>query len=177
MDPFFAAAVCRATTIRVERQWKDCTCLLPAIESARYYGWKMAALSYPLLCVLLQYAERLPIGFSKHILENVQASTVEAFYQRWHRPEDAAVIMAGDVDAAVCVLLQYAERLPIGLKEIVENVPASTVKAFYQRWYRPENMAVIVAGDFDPATVENLLKSAMSTCHWPSDIPATPVPT
>lgn len=106
-----------------------------------------------------------------------KASTVKGFYQQWYRPENMAVIMAGRIDHAVCVLLQYAERLPIGLKDIVENVPASTVKAFYQRWYRPENMAVIVAGDFDPVTVEKLLKSAMSTCHWPSDTPATPVPT
>ena len=105
-----------------------------------------------------------------------KASTVKGFYQQWYRPENMAVIMAGRIDHAVCVLLQYAERLPIGLKDIVENVPASTVKAFYQRWYRPENMAVIVAGDFDPASVEKLLKSAMSTCQWPSDTPATPVP-
>lgn len=74
-----------------------------------------------------------------------------------------------------CVYMQYAERLPIGLKEIVETVPASTVHAFYRRWYRPENMAVIIAGDFDPATVQQLLEAAMSTCHWP-DVSPTPVP-
>ena len=74
------------------------------------------------------------------------------------------------------MLLQYAERLPIGLKEIIETVPASTVAAFYRRWYRPENMAVVVAGDFDPAAVEERLKAALATCHWPSDTPTVPVP-
>ena len=44
--------------------------------------------------------------------------------------------------------VQYAERLPIGKESVIRNVPASTVKAFYQRWYRPEHMAVVVVGDF-----------------------------
>lgn len=39
--------------------------------------------------------------------------------------------------------MQYADRLPIGLESIIRNVPAETVKAFYDRWYRPENMAVV----------------------------------
>ncbi|CAL5222596.1 g4987 [Coccomyxa viridis] len=71
---------------------------------------------------------------------------------------------------------KYAERLPIGLKEIVETVPASTVHAFYRRWYRPENMAVIIAGDFDPAAVKQLIEAAMSNCHWPSVASPTPIP-
>ena len=74
------------------------------------------------------------------------------------------------------MLLQYAERLPIGLKEIIERVPATTVRAFYERWYRPENMAVVIAGDFDPPAVEKLLKSALSSCSWHGSAPPVPVP-
>ena len=74
------------------------------------------------------------------------------------------------------MLLQYAERLPIGLKDVIEGVPATTVRAFYERWYRPENMAVVIAGDFDPPAVEKLLKSALSSCSWRSSAPAAPVP-
>lgn len=55
-------------------------------------------------------------------------------------------------------------------------MPASTIKAFYKRWYRPENMAVVIAGDFDPAAVEKLLKAAMSACRWKSEGSSTPVP-
>ncbi len=39
--------------------------------------------------------------------------------------------------------MQYAERLPIGLESVIRNVPAETVKAFYDRFYRPENMALV----------------------------------
>jgi len=30
-------------------------------------------------------------------------------------------------------------------------VPAAVVRRFYEKWYRPERMAVIVVGDFDDA--------------------------
>lgn len=46
---------------------------------------------------------------------------------------------------------RYADRLPIGLESTVKAVPAATVRAFYEKWYTPDRMAVVVAGDFgDP---------------------------
>ena len=48
----------------------------------------------------------------------------------------------------------YAERLPIGLPEVIENAPAQRLVDFYKRWYRPENMAVIIVGDFDASYLE-----------------------
>ncbi|MDR1024427.1 MAG: insulinase family protein, partial [Treponema sp.] len=53
----------------------------------------------------------------------------------------------------------YAVRNPIGLPEIIENAPASRLEAFYHRWYRPDNMALIVVGDFDAAVLEAELAS------------------
>jgi zinc protease len=48
----------------------------------------------------------------------------------------------------------YAARFPIGLPEIIENAPAERLEAFYRRWYRPDNMALIIVGDFDGAALE-----------------------
>ncbi len=44
---------------------------------------------------------------------------------------------------------RYAERLPIGKKEIIENCSQTTLKNFYKDWYRPDLMAVVAVGDFD----------------------------
>jgi zinc protease len=52
---------------------------------------------------------------------------------------------------------RYAERDVIGLPEIIENAPAERIKGFYQKWYKPENMAVIFTGDFDGAALEESL--------------------
>ena len=49
---------------------------------------------------------------------------------------------------------RYAERLPIGKKEIIENASYETIQNFYKDWYRPNLMAVIAVGDLDPEEME-----------------------
>lgn len=49
---------------------------------------------------------------------------------------------------------RYADRLPIGKREVLETFPPEALTRFYQDWYRPDLMAVIAVGDFDAAAVE-----------------------
>jgi zinc protease len=42
----------------------------------------------------------------------------------------------------------YADRNPIGLEDVVKNCTPEQLRAFYTKWYRPENMALIAVGDF-----------------------------
>jgi zinc protease len=65
---------------------------------------------------------------------------------------------------------RYAERLPIGQKEIIENFKYDTLKKLYADWYRPDLMGVIAVGDFDKSAVESLIKE-----HFAS-LPAVPNP-
>jgi zinc protease len=53
---------------------------------------------------------------------------------------------------------RYAVRLPIGTKESIESANADKLRRFYQDWYRPDLMAVIAVGDFDPARIETLIR-------------------
>ena len=48
----------------------------------------------------------------------------------------------------------YASRAPIGLTEVIENAPVETLRAYYERWYRPDLMAVVAVGDFDVNVME-----------------------
>lgn len=57
---------------------------------------------------------------------------------------------------------RYAERLPIGKKEVIENASLKTIKDFYTDWYRPELMAIVAVGDFDPVAMEKSIKSMFS---------------
>jgi len=54
---------------------------------------------------------------------------------------------------------RYADRLPIGKPEILQNFKPETLKRFYKDWYRPDLMAVVAVGDFDKNAVENLIKT------------------
>ena len=52
---------------------------------------------------------------------------------------------------------RYGTRLPIGTPESVQRARAEGLRAFYRRWYRPELMAVIAVGDFDPVKTEAMI--------------------
>jgi zinc protease len=54
---------------------------------------------------------------------------------------------------------RYAERLPIGKKETLENFKHETIRKFYKDWYRPDLMAVIVVGDIDVDKMEAKIKT------------------
>ncbi len=57
---------------------------------------------------------------------------------------------------------KYAERLPIGTKESIENFTYESIRKFYKDWYRPDLMAVVAVGDLDVATLEKKIKDHFS---------------
>ena len=48
----------------------------------------------------------------------------------------------------------YADRDVIGLAPILENATSRQLRAFYDRWYRSDNMAIAFVGDFDGKALE-----------------------
>ncbi|HEX7120598.1 MAG TPA: insulinase family protein [Longimicrobiales bacterium] len=49
---------------------------------------------------------------------------------------------------------RYRERFPIGKPELIEAASPAALERFYRDWYRPDLMAVIAVGDFDPDAIE-----------------------
>jgi len=64
---------------------------------------------------------------------------------------------------------QYANRLPIGKKEIIEGAPHNKIKEFYADWYRPDLMAFVVVGDIDPDAVEKTIHDHFSGLKNPAN--------
>ncbi len=54
---------------------------------------------------------------------------------------------------------KYAERNPIGKKEILEHFKVDEIVRFYKDWYRPNLMCVIVVGDIDVNQMEQKIKA------------------
>jgi zinc protease len=53
----------------------------------------------------------------------------------------------------------YPTRLPIGVDPVLKTASADTIRALYQRYYRPENATLVFVGDADPAEVEARIKA------------------
>jgi zinc protease len=67
-----------------------------------------------------------------------------------------------------------AKRSPIGTVETLEAANGAGVKAFHDRWYRPENAVVIISGDMDAATLGQMVTRHFA--DWKGSGPVTPAP-
>jgi len=64
---------------------------------------------------------------------------------------------------------RYADRLPIGKKEIIEDSPYDAARRFYRDWYRPDLMAVIAIGDIDVDEMEQKIKDHFGGIENPTN--------
>ncbi|MBK5720528.1 insulinase family protein [Dysgonomonas sp. Marseille-P4677] len=62
---------------------------------------------------------------------------------------------------------KYADRMPIGKMEIVENFPYQTLKDYYNKWYRPDLQAIVIVGDIDVDAVEAQIKKMFADISKP----------
>ena len=64
---------------------------------------------------------------------------------------------------------RYANRVPIGKVEVIENFKHETLRDFYNDWYRPNLQAIIVVGDIDPDKAEARIKAHFSGIKNPEN--------
>ncbi len=62
---------------------------------------------------------------------------------------------------------KYANRLPIGTIEVIENFPYEALKNYYRDWYRPDQQGIIIVGDIDVDQIESKIKSIFSPIKAP----------
>lgn len=64
---------------------------------------------------------------------------------------------------------RYGLRLPIGDMNIIRKANTAAVRRFYQTWYRPDLMAVVAVGDFDPKQVEAIIQKNFASLANPAN--------
>ena len=62
---------------------------------------------------------------------------------------------------------RYADRLPIGVMQVIRNAPYERFRTFYKDWYRPNLMALVVVGDIDLDEMETKVKEQFSQLENP----------
>lgn len=64
---------------------------------------------------------------------------------------------------------RYGKRYPIGLMSVVDNFKPEELRAYYEKWYRPDLQGIIVVGDIDVDKVEAKIKAVFSSIKMPEN--------
>lgn len=64
---------------------------------------------------------------------------------------------------------RYGERMPIGKMEIVNSFKPEVLRAYYEKWYRPDLQGIIVVGDVDVDYVEGRIKQIFGEIKMPEN--------
>jgi len=77
-------------------------------------------------------------------------------------------------EAQLPVLLhgsQYADRLPIGKKKVLDTFKFERMRDFYKDWYRPDLMSIVAVGTLDKETVEAMIHEQFGDLPRPAGKP------
>lgn len=73
--------------------------------------------------------------------------------EEWRQRNDANSRMMEAVLPQIYSEYQY-QQTPIGKMEVVMNFKPEVLRAYYKKWYRPDQQGIIVVGDFDADEME-----------------------
>lgn len=83
-------------------------------------------------------------------------------FEEWRAKTVVGRRLAQSIDTLLFSGSRYAQRFPIGDTLVLRRFDLAAMRRFYQRWYRPDLMAVIAVGDFDPEQVQSLIQTHFS---------------
>ena len=74
---------------------------------------------------------------------------------------------------------KYGQRYPIGLMSVIDGCSPETLRAYYRKWYRPDNQGIIIVGDIDVDRTEQKIKELFDGIKVPANaakVELEPVP-
>lgn len=63
---------------------------------------------------------------------------------------------------------QY-RQMPIGTMDVVMNFKPEVLRAYYHKWYRPDQQGIVIVGDFDADEMEKKVIDLFSTIEMPAN--------
>ncbi len=68
----------------------------------------------------------------------------------------------------------YPDRMVIGTQEVLEKADSALLRSYYNTWYRPDNMIVVIVGVIEPAEIEKLVENQFSELTADGPLPEQP---
>lgn len=69
----------------------------------------------------------------------------------------------------------YPNRQPIGKTEVIEHASPELLRGFYDKWYRPDNMAVVMVGDVDAISAVKMIEQYFGAHNNPKTLLMRPI--
>ena len=90
-------------------------------------------------------------------------------HEEWRSRQNAQMRLYEKILPEIYPGNKYAERMPIGLMEVVDNFPYQVLRDYYEKWYRPDNQGIVVVGDIDVDAVEAKIKDIFGPIAMPEN--------
>jgi len=88
-------------------------------------------------------------------------------HEEWRTRQNMSIRMMETLLPDIYAGTRYANRLPIGLMEVVDYFEPKVLRDYYHTWYRPDLQGIIIVGDIDVDKTEAQLKALFSDIAKP----------
>lgn len=96
---------------------------------------------------------------------NAERGVIE---EEWRSRNDANSRMLESILPKIYKEYQY-QQTPIGKMEVVRNFKPEVLRAYYKKWYRPDQQGIVIVGDFDAAEMEKKVIAMFSPIPMPEN--------
>ena len=83
--------------------------------------------------------------------------------EEWRLEQDANARMCDKIEKLALKGSRYSRSSILGDTTVINHCTLNEVKNFFTKWYRPDNLTIIVIGDFDAVKMEGKIKQFFSS--------------
>ena len=121
-------------------------------------------------CLYILYDWSTAIALEDEEIDNERG----VIHEEWRTRNNASMRILETILPEVLAGSRYAERMPIGKMEVVMNFPYDDLRAYYKKWYRPDQQGLIIVGDINAAEVEQKIIDMFGSIQLPQPLAERP---
>jgi zinc protease len=110
-----------------------------------------------------KYGHRMPIGLME-IIDNFERPFLQAYYEKWYRPDNQGIIVVGDVDV---------DKVEKKIKEMFSSIVLPENRALVTAYPVPDNAEPIFVIDKDKEQQYNIVEVLMKHEAFPDTLKGT----
>ncbi len=83
-------------------------------------------------------------------------------HEEWRSRNSGLMRIYTDAQSTMYPDSKYADCMPIGSIDVIDNFPYQDLRDYYDTWYRPDLQGIIIVGDVDTDKVEGKIRAMFS---------------